>query len=179
MNRRAAIASLSFVFLSAANADGPPISIQFGIGAAPPVYAPVPPSMVWLPELGMYVALGVDRPVFYLGGVYYFNDAGIWYSGPRYGGPWSRMQRPPQYLQRVQPRDWDRYQAEARRHADDSRWRHFRAAPQFRGHEMRPQPRGPEMRAPQRDQRRDQWRDQRRDDRRGDRRDDHRDDHGR
>ena len=178
---RAITGAILLALAAAAHADGPLVGIQFGIGAPPPMYAPVPPSMIWLPEISMYVALGVDRPIFYLGGVYYFNDGGIWYSGPQYGGPWRRLWRPPQGLRRVDPRDWDRYQADARRHADDARWRHFRAAPQPRGPDMRrqpwgpgprpqprgpearPQPRGAETRGPQRDQHRDQHREQHRD----------------
>ena len=136
-----------------AHADGPPVSIQFSIGTPPPVYAPqpvvvqpgypppvvmAPPSMVWMPALGAYVALGVQQPIFYLGGAYYYNDGGGWYRGPHYGGPWNRLPGPPPQLRRFHDRDWGRYQEQARQYGRDPHWRHFRAAG-----EMRQRPYGP------------------------------------
>ena len=164
-----------FALATAAHADGPPVSIQFSIGAPPPVYAPAPgyapapPSMIWAPALGAYIALGAEQPIFYFGGIYYYLYGGQWYSGPHYGGPWRRLARPPEHFRRFDARDWGRYQDEARRHADDARWRHFRAAPQPQWQHA-PQ-RGPQGRDWQREQGREQHRD-RRDDRRNDRRDD-------
>ncbi len=116
-------------------ADGPPVSFSFSIGT-PPVYAPAPgyvapalvapgPSMVWDPGLGAYVALGVQQPLFYFGGVYYYLYGGRWYAGPQYGGPW-RPVLPPPPLRRFEGHDWDRYQRYARDHARDPHWRHFR-----------------------------------------------------
>ncbi len=130
-----------------AHADGPPVSIQFSIGTPPPVYAPqpivvqpgypppvvvAPPSMVWMPALGAYVALGVQQPIFYLGGAYYYNDGGGWYRGPHYGGPWNRLPGPPPQLRRFHDRDWGRYQEQARQYGRDPHWRHFRAAGETR-----------------------------------------------
>lgn len=119
-----------------AHADGPPVSIQFSIGAPPPpapmvAYPPplaVAPSMVWVPEIGLYVALGANQPIFYLGGVYYYNYGGYWYTGPSYGGPWRRG-GPPRQLGRFDDRDWGRYQDLARRHHDEPRGRYFRPGP--------------------------------------------------
>ncbi len=124
---------------TAAQADGPPVSIQLNIGAPPPVYVPAPgyppaivapaPSMVWMPQLGAYIALGIEQQIFYLGGVYYYFYQGGWYSGPRYGGPWRRMERPPRQLRHFDGRDWGRYQNEARGHANEQHWRQFHPAP--------------------------------------------------
>ena len=136
-------------------ADGPPVSFSFSIGT-PPVYAPAPgyvepalvapgPSMVWDPALGAYVALGVQQPLFYFGGVYYYLYGGRWYAGPQYGGPW-RPVRPPPPLRRFQDHDWDRYQRYAREHARDPHWRHFRPA-DGRGY---PRPGGPHPGYPER-----------------------------
>ena len=144
-----ALAALSLG--TAAHADGPPVSIQFSIGSPPPpVYvapaypapaypapAYAPPVMVWMPELGVYVALGAQQPVFYLGGIYYYNYDGRWFTGPRYGGPWRAVAVPPPQLRRFHDRDWDRYQERARERERNPRWRHFRPAPV-------PQGRGPE-----------------------------------
>ncbi len=171
-----------FALSATAHADGPPVSIQFSIGtpppvyAAPPVYAPAPPSMIWMPALGVYVALGVEQPIFYLGGVYYYLYGGNWYSGPHYGGPWRRMARPPEHLRRFEARDWGRYQDEARRHADDARWRHFRAAPQPQW--QRGPQRGPQGQPWQHEPNREQYREQHREPNRDQRGEPHRDQHG-
>lgn len=132
---------LSAVLLSAcafslpAHAEGPPVSIQFSIGTPPPqpvyvapqpVYA-APPSMIWLPEFGGYVALGVSQPLFYLGGIYYYNSGGRWYTGPHYGGPWHRAERIPPGLRTFHDRDWRRTQERAQRYDRDPHWKRFRA----------------------------------------------------
>ncbi len=154
-----ALAALALA--TAAHAGGPPVSIQLNIGAPPPVYAPAPgypqmvaapaPPMVWLPQLGAYVALGIQQQIFYLGGAYYYFDRGGWYSGRDYGGPWRRLDRPPGQLRHFDGRDWGRYQDEARSHANEEHWRQFRPAPQQRwnGTEHRQFPgRGDEQRHP-------------------------------
>jgi len=127
---------------SPAHAEGPPVSIQFSIGTPPPppvyvapqpVYVPppvvvsAPPTMVWLPDFGGYVALGVSQPLFYLGGIYYYNSGGRWYSGPRYGGPWHPAERIPPGLRKFRDRDWQRAQDRAYRYDRDPQWRRFRA----------------------------------------------------
>ena len=69
-----------------ARADGPPVNFSITVGNTPPAYAPapvyvpapvyapppvtvMPQAMVWLPEIGAYVALGLQQPIFYVGGV--------------------------------------------------------------------------------------------------------------
>jgi hypothetical protein len=154
-----ALAAISALGLATqARAEGPPVSIQFSIGTPPPVYAPqpvyvqpgypppyvvAPPSMVWLPSLGAYIALGLQQPIFYLGGVYYYNYGGGWYRGPHYGGPWNRLPGPPPQLRRFHGRDWGRYQKQARQYGRDPHWRHFRAA---NGPQQRPHAQGPQHR---------------------------------
>lgn len=128
-----------------AHAEGPPVSVQLTIGTPPPpppmyvapqpVYAPppvvvaAPPTMVWLPEFSGYVALGVAQPLFYLGGVYYYNSGGRWYTGPHYGGPWHPAARIPPGLRKFHDRDWERAQAHAHRYDRDPHWKRFHAAP--------------------------------------------------
>jgi len=93
----------------------------------PPPAASVAPEMVWLPSIGMYVALGYNYPLFYSGGVYYYSYGGYWYSGPRYRGPWRRLPAPPPPLVRFQPRYWSGYQAKARGYYHGNpNWQHFR-----------------------------------------------------
>lgn len=169
-----AIALAALAFGPLAHADGPPVSIQFSIGTPPPpvyvapaypqpvypqpaypqpVYpapAYAPPAMVWMPELGFYIALGAQQPVFYLGGIYYYNYGGRWYTGPHYGGPWRPIARPPQTLRRFNDRDWGRYQERARERERNPHWRQFRPAPAQQG-------RGPEHRPDRRDRGHDRY----------------------
>ncbi len=133
-----------------AHADGPPVSFSITVGNPPPVYAPAPvyapppvyapapvvvapPSMVWVPQVGAYVALGLQQPVFYLGGLYYHFVAGNWYAGPSYGGPWRPAGPPPGALRRFHDRDWQRYQYMAREHEGQPHWRQFRPGPERGG----------------------------------------------
>lgn len=142
-----------------AQAGGPPISVQFTIGTPPPVYAPAPvytapvmvaPSMIWMPEMGAYVALQVQDPLFFVGGVYYLFSNGIWLSGPHYGGPWRRMEGPPPpALRRFRSHEWNHVQERAERYSRDPRWAHFRAGPQVRPESHVPGGRPGEMQRPQ------------------------------
>ncbi len=158
------VLGLGLFISTSAHADGPPVSFSITVGTPPPVYAPAPvyapppvyapapvyapPAMVWLPQIGAYVALGLQQPVFYLGGVYYHFAGGGWYAGPSYGGPWRPAGPPPGVLRRFHDRDWDRYQRMAREHEGQRQWRQFRPAPMRdmgprRGYDARPPERGP------------------------------------
>lgn len=149
-----------------AHAEGPPVSVQFTIGTPPPpppvyvapqpVYAPppvvvaAPPTMVWLPEFSGYVALGVSQPLFFLGGVYYYNSGGRWYTGPHYGGPWHPAKRIPPGLRKFRDHDWERAQYRAQRYDRDPHWKRFRAEGGGRpGPEGSPYRPGPPQHGPQ------------------------------
>ncbi|WP_297913741.1 hypothetical protein [Thiomonas sp.] len=147
----AALALGSFA-AAPARADGPPVSFSITVGNPPPVYAPAPvyapppvtvapQAMVWLPEIGAYVALGLQQPIFYVGGVYYYRYRDAWYTGPGYGGPWRRG-APPGALRRFRDPDWGRYQRMAHDYHDRRDWREFHPGPP-RGPERGPA-RGPE-----------------------------------
>ncbi|MGC9162828.1 MAG: hypothetical protein ACP5F9_04685 [Thiomonas sp.] len=125
-----------------AHADGPPVSIQLNIGnppppppvyVAPPAYVPppvvvsAPPTMIWLPEFGGYVALGVSQPLFYLGGVYYYYSGGRWFIGPGYAGPWRPAKRIPPGLRKFRDPDWRWAQERAYRYDKDPDWKRIHA----------------------------------------------------
>lgn len=131
-----------------AHAEGPPVSVQFNIGTPPPpppvyvapppppiyvapAYGPgvvvsAPPLMLWYPQFGGYVAMGVSQPLFFLSGVYYFSDGGRWYSGPSYRGPWRPSPALPPGLRRFHDRDWHRVQERARGYERNPQWGRFR-----------------------------------------------------
>ena len=64
------------------------VNINVNIGAPPPVIVHERPTMVYLPEPAMYVAVGVPYDIFFVSGRYYYfhNDNWFWASG--YNGPW-------------------------------------------------------------------------------------------
>ncbi|MHB8428290.1 MAG: hypothetical protein ACYDB8_05525 [Acidiferrobacterales bacterium] len=92
------------------------VSIQIE-AALPGLFLPMPqrPPMVWLPNIGIYVANGTREPIFYREGRYYVRHSDRWYASPNYGGPWVGV-RPgmlPPPLRRYRNEDWRRYQRDA------------------------------------------------------------------
>lgn len=129
-----------------AHADGPPVSLQLNIGTPPPPPAPVyvapppayvpppvvvaaPPTMIWLPEFGGYVAIGVSQPLFYLSGVYYAYDGKHWFVAPGYAGPWRKAKHIPPGLRKFHDRDWRWAQERARFYDHDPHWKRFAPGP--------------------------------------------------
>lgn len=61
--------------------------------AAPPAPPPTivvsePPEMVFVPEIGFYVAIGIPYDVVYVDSRYYYYQGGAWFVSPYYSGPW-------------------------------------------------------------------------------------------
>jgi len=64
------------------------VSINVNIGAPPPVVVHSPPTMLFLPEPGFYVAVGVPYDIYFIGGRYYYLHDDHWFWASGYGGPW-------------------------------------------------------------------------------------------
>ncbi len=97
-------------------------------GYQPPVITAAPPTMVWLPSAGAYVALGYNYPLFYTGNSYYYSYGNRWYSGPNYRGPWRTVPGPPPPLRGFQSRYWPDYQSRANRYyRSNPNWQHFQS----------------------------------------------------
>lgn len=64
------------------------VSINVNIGAPPPVIVHERPTMVYLAEPAMYVAVGVPYDIFFVGGRYYYFHGDNWFWASGYGGPW-------------------------------------------------------------------------------------------
>jgi hypothetical protein len=45
--------------------------------------------MLFLPDPGIYVAVGVPYDIFFMEGRYYYSYGDNWFWGPGYGGPWT------------------------------------------------------------------------------------------
>ena len=67
---------------------GTDVNINIGVPLPPPIVVEVSPSMVFLAEPAVYVAIGVPYDLFFIGGRYYYLHGGYWYWAPGYGGPW-------------------------------------------------------------------------------------------
>ena len=110
----------------------PGLMALVGVGLAGcvayPAYPGYPPTMVWMPSLGSYVAVDYAYPLFNYSGIYYYPYGGTWYSGRRYLGPWHRVAPPPP-LRTFRAPYWNTYQARARGYyRSNPGWRHFRPA---------------------------------------------------
>src|SRR5262245_22533947 len=64
------------------------VSVNVNIGAPPPVVVHSPPTMLFLPEPAVYVAVGTPYDIFFIGGRYYYFHGSNWFWATGYGGPW-------------------------------------------------------------------------------------------
>jgi len=67
---------------------GTQVNINVNIGQPPPVIVHERPTMVYLPEPAMYVAVGIPFDIFFVSGHYYYLHGNNWFWGPGYNGPW-------------------------------------------------------------------------------------------
>src|SRR5574341_200288 len=67
---------------------GVDVNVNIGIPLPPPIVVTAPPSMVFLAEPGVYVAVGVPYDIFFISGYYYYFHGGYWYRARGYDGPW-------------------------------------------------------------------------------------------
>lgn len=103
---------------------GPPAVVV----APPPVEVEAPPEMVFLPEAGIYVAIGVAYDIFFLSGRYYYFRDGNWFWAHGYGGPWTHV------VYKSLPPGLRRYKVEHLREFREREYRAYRAeGPKFRG----------------------------------------------
>jgi hypothetical protein len=64
------------------------VNVNINIGAPPPIVVHERPTMVYLPEPAMYVAVGVPYDVYFISGRYYYLHRDHWFWAPGYNGPW-------------------------------------------------------------------------------------------
>src|SRR5262245_32725706 len=64
------------------------VNINVNIGPPPPVVVVERPTMLYLPEPAVYVAVGVPYDIFFVGGRYYYFHGNNWFWAAGYGGPW-------------------------------------------------------------------------------------------
>jgi len=64
------------------------VNINVNIGAPPPVVVVERPTMLYLGEPGVFVAVGVPYDIFFVSGRYYYFHGNNWFWASGYGGPW-------------------------------------------------------------------------------------------
>jgi hypothetical protein len=69
------------------------VNINVNIGSPPPVVVHERPTMVYLAEPGMFVAVGVPYDIYFISGRYYYYHGDNWFWASGYDGPWVFMQR--------------------------------------------------------------------------------------
>jgi hypothetical protein len=69
------------------------VNINVNIGAPPPVVVQTRPTMVYLAEPGMFVAVGVPYDIFFISGRYYYFHGDNWFWASGYSGPWVHVVR--------------------------------------------------------------------------------------
>ena len=64
------------------------VDVHISIGGPPLLVLSSPPTMLFLSEAGVYVAVGIGHDIFFTNGRYYYFHGGNWFWGSGYGGPW-------------------------------------------------------------------------------------------
>ena len=64
------------------------VNINVNIGPPPPVVVVERPTMLYLGEPALYVAVGVPYDIFFVGGRYYRYHGDHWFYASGYEGPW-------------------------------------------------------------------------------------------
>jgi hypothetical protein len=65
------------------------VNVNINLAPPPPVVVEAPPQMVFLPEPGIYVAVGIPFDVYFVSSRYYYVHGGNWFWAKGYGGPWT------------------------------------------------------------------------------------------
>jgi len=88
MKRLIVVSSVIWIaaFASKAQAE---VHINVNIGAPPPIIVRSAPTMVFLPEPAVYVAVGIPYDLYFVSGRYYHVRGNNWFWATGYGGPWT------------------------------------------------------------------------------------------
>ena len=90
MRRLIVLSSVIWLTVFAASVHAADVRINVNIGAPPPpIIVRSAPTMVYLPEPALYVAVGIPYDLYFVSGRYYHHRGSSWYWGPGYGGPWT------------------------------------------------------------------------------------------
>jgi hypothetical protein len=103
------------------------VNVNVIIGAPPPIIVHSAPTMLYLGEPAVYVAVGIPYDLFFVGGRYYYVRGNTWYWGPGYGGPWTTV------VYRSLPPGLQKYRVTRLREFRDREYRAYRVSrPDYR-----------------------------------------------
>ncbi len=119
---------------------------------APPVVIEEPPEFIEPPELGFYAAVNVPFDLFFVANTYYLCKGNVWYSAPRYNGPWVQARY------RALPPQLRRYPFQKIRYYRDAGYNHYRRAdnPYWNKHHFHPEKEWKERRKAEKEERKEQ-----------------------
>jgi hypothetical protein len=89
MKIKIGLLSVIWLAMAAGTARAAEVHVNVNIGAPPPIIVRSAPTMVYLPEPAVYVAVGIPYDLYFVGGRYYYFRGDNWYWAPGYGGPWN------------------------------------------------------------------------------------------
>ena len=68
------------------------VHVNVNIGPPAPVIVEAPPQMLFLPDPGVYVAVGIPYDVYFMDGRYYYFHGNNWFWARGYSGPWTYVE---------------------------------------------------------------------------------------
>jgi len=89
MMRKIGLLSVIWLAMFTAKAQAAEVHINVNIGAPPPIVVRSAPTMVYLAEPAVFVAVGIPYDLYFVGGRYYYVRGNNWFGAPGYGGPWN------------------------------------------------------------------------------------------
>ncbi|HET9219934.1 MAG TPA: hypothetical protein VFR18_23330 [Terriglobia bacterium] len=111
------------------------VNINVNIGAPPPIVVQQRPTMVYLAEPGMFVAVGVPYDVYFISGRYYYFHGDNWFWASGYGGPWVHVTR------KSLPPGLQKYKVVQLRDFRDREYKVYKAqGPKFKGQKFSAEP---------------------------------------
>ena len=67
------------------------VNINIDVPVPPAIVVEAPPAMIFLPQPGLYVAVGIPYSIFFFSSHYYYFHNDHWFRAPGYGGPWAQI----------------------------------------------------------------------------------------
>ena len=80
--------ALFSVILTTVTPASAQVNVNINIGPPPPVVVHAAPTMLFLPEPAIYVAVGTPYDIFFIDGRYYYFHGDNWFWASGYRGPW-------------------------------------------------------------------------------------------
>ena len=67
------------------------VNINIDVPVPPAIVVEAPPAMIFLPQPGVYVAVGIPYSIFFFSSHYFYFHNDHWFRASGYGGPWAQI----------------------------------------------------------------------------------------